>query len=77
MKKTVARKSRKPEVKSVAIPVRITAGMEASLDKAASKCGLKKSDVIRLCLEAGLEDLERTGYRLGVLISNAKRNASV
>jgi predicted DNA-binding protein len=45
--------------------IRLSKELHDEIEKAAKACGLSKTDIIKLAVEAGLEDLERINFRIG------------
>ena len=58
---------------STPIPLRVNAALEAKIEEAARLTGMAKSDVMRLALEIGFEDLRRINYDIGGAVVDAAR----
>jgi hypothetical protein len=56
--------------------IRIPNGLYKTIDDAAAKMDMSKQEVIRLALEAGMEDLRLTGYNVGKALSQTARRAA-
>lgn len=54
----------------IPINIRLPAWLHEAAEQAATQTGLSKVDVLRLAMEAGLEDMERVNYRIGSAISH-------
>lgn len=48
--------------------IRLSLELHDEIERAAIACGLSKTDVIKLAVEAGLEDLARIKFRIGKAI---------
>jgi hypothetical protein len=54
-------------------PLAIDPELDATITEAAQKLGLPKSEVMRLALAIGLEDLRKIDFNLARLVSDAAR----
>lgn len=58
---------------STPVPIRVDAALEAKIEEAARLTGMAKSDLMRLAMRIGLEDLRRIDYDIaGAIVDAAK-----
>lgn len=60
---------KKPLKETVSFPIRMDAHLDKMIDEAVEISGMKKAELIRIALAAGLEDMKQEQYNLGRIIS--------
>jgi len=58
---------------SVPVPIRVDAALEAKIEEAARLTGMAKSDVMRLAMRIGFEDLRRINYDVPAAVVDAAK----
>lgn len=59
--------------KIVSAPIRMSPELMDKVTEAANRTGQKQAEILRLCLEIGIEDLRSCGYNLPKLVADTAR----